>query len=67
LAKGSHPPTFAQYGVERRCYGCGRKLKATEPLWFEGGPKPAVYGWRCNESTPAWCRPRKGGASERHD
>jgi hypothetical protein len=34
MADGSHPPTFKGYGVERRCYGCGRKLGADDAADF---------------------------------
>lgn len=47
MAEPSRPPNFKQYGVERRCYGCGRKLTAQEPRWFTGIPKRAVYGLCC--------------------
>lgn len=54
MAKGSHPPTFAQYGVERCCYGCRRPLRATEALWFCGHPKPGVFGRCCWKKAARW-------------
>lgn len=47
MADPSRPPTFAQYGVDRRCYGCGRKLTSKDVRWFTGIPKHAVYGQCC--------------------
>ena len=52
MAEPSRKPTAAQYGVKLVCHGCGRRLRATEPLWFTGLPKAAVYGW-CNDG---WCK-----------
>jgi hypothetical protein len=40
-------PTFALYGLRASCTGCGRKLRATEMLWFQAHPFPAVYGFSC--------------------
>ncbi len=37
MALSSRPPTFKAYGVKPVCAGCNRRLRATEPLWFEGG------------------------------
>lgn len=50
----SDQPTFKSYGVKPRCYGCGRKLKATEVKMFRSLPKRpfgsrAVYGACCME------------------
>ena len=47
MASPSRPPTFKQYGVEGVCHGCGRKLRADENLWFQGFPRPAVWGFAC--------------------
>ena len=48
MAEASRKPTFSQYGVQPVCGGCGRKLKATEALWFRGWPLPAaVFGMCC--------------------
>jgi len=48
MAEPSRKPTFKQYDLKPFCAGCGRKLKATEPLWFRGHPKPnRVYGRCC--------------------
>jgi hypothetical protein len=48
LAEPSRKPTFRQYRVDPVCEGCGRHLKATEPLWFRGYPLPAiVVGYCC--------------------
>ena len=50
VAKGSQAASWKQYpGLERRCYGCGRKLKLNEPggLWFREYPTLAVYGFAC--------------------
>lgn len=47
MAEPSRPPNFKQYGVEHRCYGCGRHLTATEPRWFMSIPFHAVYGHCC--------------------
>jgi len=50
MAEPSRKPTFKQYGVQPVCGGCGRKLAATEALWFRGWPLPvAVFGRCCLE------------------
>jgi hypothetical protein len=59
MAEPSRKPTASQYGVKLVCEGCGRRLYATEPLWFSGLPKPeTVRGW-CNHG---WCPVSEGAA-----
>ena len=50
MAAGSQKPTFKDYQVERRCYGCGRKIVAAhEPmLLFTGYPRRGVFGACCH-------------------
>jgi len=50
MAAGSQKPTFKDYQVERRCYGCGRKIVAAhEPmLLFTGYPRRGVYASCCH-------------------
>ena len=51
MAEASRKPTFKGYGVKPICGGCGRKLAATEALWFRFVPPPrAVYGRCCLEA-----------------
>jgi hypothetical protein len=52
MAEPSRPPNFKTYGLEPFCAGCGRKLNAKEPRWFQGLPTPSVRGW-CNGG---WCK-----------
>ncbi len=49
MAEASRPPNFKAYGVDRKCYGCGRKLTATEAggRWFTSIPYAAVFGACC--------------------
>ena len=47
MAAPSRPPTFKAFGLRPYCSGCGRRLTPTEPLWFQGHPFRAVWGWCC--------------------
>ncbi len=47
MAAPSRPPNFKNYGVDRKCYGCGAKLTAQDTRWFVGLPVRAVYGMCC--------------------
>ena len=49
MAAPSRPPNFRQYAVDRRCYGCQRKLVAKNEtaLWFTGWPYAAVFASCC--------------------
>jgi len=49
MAEPSRPPSFKAYQVRRECYGCGRKLRADDCLWFAGrgyGTDAAVFCFR---------------------
>lgn len=54
MAAPSRPPNFKAYGVDRKCYGCGRKLTADEPggRWFTGFPTRGVFGRCCFTLAP---------------
>ncbi len=56
VAEPSRPPNFRQYAVDRRCYGCQRKLVAKdEPaMWFTGHPYAAVFGACCFAIAPVY-------------
>lgn len=66
MAKGSHPPTFAQHGGSRDCAGCGRRLTYAEPLWFVDYPPPrAVYGMCCAALAARHGREKERGSGAR--
>ncbi len=56
VAEPSRPPNFKAFGVDRKCYGCGRKLTATEPggRWFTSIPHRAVFGACCFQLVTAY-------------
>ena len=53
-AAPSEPVSFKKMRVERRCYGCQRKVTLAEPLWFVGGEVPGVFGRECFHLAAAW-------------
>lgn len=47
MAAPSEKVTFKSYGVQPKCYGCGRRLLLADARWFVGIPRRAVYGDCC--------------------